>query len=270
MKKPNLKNILKRFTIIDVLIIVVVIGTIVFALMYAGGDKEKSGSVSFDSSTMNKLAEKYLSFYQEGKIVKTHLGGYNPIDGKYQELYGTIIWVDDNKGSDVQVLIDVDEESNNKPILARLYKDGKNADLYVEHITLETDGKKYENLTEITINPQNITTLNELNDILGDNVKYTISTKISIDEKDSKVYQQLSNELFLNGRKTSIKPINENTYDQITLIMANNSEITIASEILRNINGETGLIAIRIYNSNPEAIKTIENSFDISNVRKIT
>ncbi|RBQ23359.1 hypothetical protein ALNOE001_09220 [Candidatus Methanobinarius endosymbioticus] len=270
MKKPNLKNILKRFTIIDVLIVIVIIGTIVFALMYTGGDEEKSESVSFDSSTMNKLAEKYLSFYQEGKIVKTHVGGYNSSDRKYQELYGTIIWVDDNKGSDVQVLIDIDGDSKSQSILARLYKDNKNADLYIEHITLETDGKKYENLTEIQINPKNIGSLDEITNNIGNNTNYTISGKISTNEKDSETYQQLSNELFLNGRKQSTKPINENTYDQIQLIMANKTEINIASEILGNIDGQTGILTIRIYNSNPEDIQQIENSFDVFNIRKIT
>lgn len=270
MKKPNLKNVLKRFTIIDVLIIIVIIGTILFAIMYTGSDEEKSESVSFDSSTLNKLAEKYLSFYQDGKIVKTHFGGYNSTNGKYQELYGTIIWVDDNKGSNVEVLIDIDGDSDDKPILARLYKDGKDADLYIKHITLETDDNKYENLTEIKINPQNISTLDKLTNNIEDNINHTISGKISINIKDSKIYQQLTNELSLNGRKESIKPINENTYDQIVLIMANKSEMSIASEILGTINGETGIITIRIYNSNSENIQTIENSFDVINIRKVT
>lgn len=270
MKKPNLKKILKRFTLIDILIIIIIIGTVLFALMYTGGDENKSESVSFDSSTLNKLAEKYLSFYQEGKIVKTNVRGYNSTNGEYQELYGTVIWIDDNKGSDMEVLIDIDGDSDAKPILARLYKDGKDADLYIKHITLETDGSKYENVTEIKINPQNISNLDELTNNIEDNVNYTISSEISIDEKDSKLFQQLANELFLNGRKKSMKPINDNTYDQIVLNMANKSEINTTSEILGNINGKSGIITIRIYNSTSEDIQTIENLFDVINIQKIS
>jgi len=270
MKKPNFKSILKRFTIIDILIILCIIGAVVFAFIHTGGDEEKSESMSFDSSTLNKFAEKYLSFYREGKIVKTHIGGYNASNGKYQELSGTIIWVDDKKGYDVKVLIDTDGDSFNTPILATLYKDISKADIYIEHITLETSGEKYRNVTEIEIKPQNITTLNELTTKIGNNTNYTVTTTIAIDEKDSKTFQELSSTLFLNGRKESVRLLSENIYNQITLIMAGKNELSIASEILGTMNGKTDLITIRIYNSSPEEIKSIEEAFDVVNVRKIS
>lgn len=270
MKKPNFKSILKRFTIIDILIILCIIGALVFAFIHTGGNEEKSESVSFDSSTLNKFAEKYLSFYQEGKVVKTHVGGYNASSGEYQELSGTVLWVDDKKGYDVKVLIDVDGDSSNKPILATLYKDITDADIYIEHITLETSGEKYKNVTEIEINPQNISTLNELATKMGNNTNYTISTTIAIDEKDSKTFQELSNELFLNGKKQSIRPVSESIYNQIALVMAGKNELSIASEILGTINGKTDMITIRLYNSSPEEIKSIEKAFDVVNVKKIS
>lgn len=270
MKKPNFKSILKQLTIIDILIILFIIGAVVFAFMQTGEDEDKSESISFDSSTLNKFAEKYLSFYQEGKIVKTHLGGYNASSGKYQEISGTVIWVDDNKGNNVKVVIDVDGDSDSKPILATLYKDIQDADIYIEHITLETSGEKYKNVSEIEINPQNISTLDELSNKIGNNTNYTISTKIAIDEKNSKIFQELSNELFLNTRKASIRPVSDNIYDQISLIMAGKREIDIASEILGTINGQTNTITIRIYNSTDEEIKAIEESFDVINVKRIS
>lgn len=270
MKKPNFKNILKRFTIIDILIILVIIGAVVFAFMQTGEDEDKSESVSFDSSTLNKFAEKYLSFHQEGKVVKTQLGGFNASSGKYQELTGTVIWVDDNKGSNARVLIDIDGDSNSTPILATLYKDIQESDFYIEHITLETSGEKYKNVTEIEISPQNITTLSELTNNLGNNSNYTISTIIAIDAKDSKIFQQLSNELFLNTRKESVQPVSDNIYDQISLVMAGKKELDIASEILGTINGQTNSITIRISNSSSEEIKAIEESFDVVNVKKIS
>lgn len=138
---------------------------------------------------MNKFAEKYLSFYQDGKIVKTHIGGYNATSGEYQELYGTVVWVDDDYGANVQILIDVDGDQSGKPILARLYKDEKPADIYTEHITLETSGAKYKNVTEIEVAPKNISTLSELASEIGNETNYTVTTKIATDEKDSKIYK---------------------------------------------------------------------------------
>ncbi|BBL61831.1 hypothetical protein MARBORIA2_00330 [Methanobrevibacter arboriphilus] len=270
MKKPNFKSILKKITIIDALIIICIIGAVVFAFMYTGGNEDKTESISFDSSSMNKFAEKYLSFYQDGQIVKTHIGGYNATSGEYQELYGTVVWVDDDYGANVQILIDVDGDQSGKPILARLYKDEKPADIYTEHITLETSGAKYKNVTEIEVAPKNISTLSELAREIGNETNYTVTTKIATDEKDSKTYQDLYNKMFLNGRKESVTSVSENIYDQIKIIMASPNEINMASNIFGTINGETGLITIRIYNSTPEDIKTIENNFNVLNIRKVT
>ena len=270
MKKPNFKDILKKFTIIDILIILAIVGAIAFAFIHTGNDDQQSESVSFDSTTLNKFAEKYLSFYKEGKIVKTHVSGYNSTTGESQDLSGTVLWVDDYKGSAVKVLIAVDGDSNNEPILAGLYKDVRNADIYIEHITLETSGEKYKNLTEIRVNPKNITTLDDLVKPIQDGTNYTISTTIAIDEKDSGTFQELSNVLFLNGRKESIRPLSESINNQISLITAGKNEIELATEILGTINGKTNLITIRIYDSTPEKIKAIEDAFDVINLRKIS
>lgn len=270
MKKLNLKNILKRFTVIDLIIIICVVVGIIFAFIHIGADDNSSESVSFDSSTLNKLNEKYLSFYQEGKIVKTQVGGYNASSGEYVEITGRVLWVDDYKGSNVKVLIDVDDDSSSEPIVASLYKDVKNADIYIEHITLETTGEKYENVTEIKINPQNINTLDEIANQIDNNTNYTISTKIAIDEKTSSDFMELSNTLFLNGRKESIKSVEDSIYNQIELVMAGKEELAIASNILGNINGKTSLITIRVYNSNPREIENITQTFNVISSKKIS
>jgi len=246
-----------------------IIVAVAFAFIHTGGDEGGGAqSVSFDSSTLNKFAENYLNFYQEGKIVKTHVEGYNATTGKHQTLSGTVIWVDDEKGSNVKVLIDVDGDSS--PVLATLYKDIRDSDFYIESITLETSGEKYKNVTEIEVSPQNISTLNELTSKIGNNINYTISTTIAIDGKDSKTFQDVSNELFLNGRKQSIKPVSDSVYDQIALIMAGKNELSIASNIFGTINGKTDVITIRLYNSSPEEIKSIEKEFHVINVKKIS
>ncbi|MCL2116683.1 MAG: adhesin [Methanobrevibacter sp.] len=266
MKKPNLKKILKRFTWVDVIIIVCVVGAVVFAFTQIGGNEERTQSFSFDSSTMNKLAEKYLSFYREGKVIKTHFGGYNSSTGEYQEFYGTVQWVDDYKGANVKVLVDVDGQL----ILAGLYKDVKNADIYIEYITLETDGEKYNNVTEIQVKPENIRNLNDIVKNIPNETNYTIYTTVAIDLKDSLIQQNLTNALQLNGKRESIRPLSDSVQDQLIIIMAQNKELDLASEILGTFNGQTDIITIRIYNSTEKDIQAIENSYDVINIRKVS
>ncbi|MCL2156480.1 MAG: adhesin [Methanobrevibacter sp.] len=266
MKKIKLKEILKRFTWVDVIIILCVVGAVVFAFSQIGGNEEKTQSISFDSSTMNKFYEKYLSFYREGKVVKTHIGGYNSSSGEYQELYGTVLWVDDYKGTNVKVVIDVD----GKLVLAGLLKDVKNADIYIEHITLETNGEKYNNVTEIQIKPKNITNLNDILTNIPNETNYTISTTIAITLKDSQTLQNLANALEINGKRESIRPPSESISDQLMIIMAQKNELNLASDILGTIDGQTGVITIRIYNTTDKDIQVFKNSFDVINIRKVT
>ena len=266
MKQIKLKEVFKRFNWVDMIILLCVVGGIVFAFMQIGGNEEKTQSISFDSSTMNKFFEKYLTFYREGKIVKTHIGGYNSSSGEYQELHGTILWVDDYKGSNVKVLIDIEGQI----ILAGLYKDVKNADIYIEHITLETDGEKYNNVTEIQIKPETILNLDELTKNIPNKTNYTIHTTIAIDIKDSQILQNLANTLLFNGKRESIKPTGDSMQDQILISGAQKNELIIASEILGTINGQTGFITIRIYNTTDNDIQAIKNSFDVINIRKVS
>ena len=266
MKKIKLKEILKRFTWVDVIIILCVVGAIVFAFTQIGGNEEKTQAISFDSSTMNKFSEKYLSFYREGKLVKSHVGGYNSSSGEYQELYGRIVWVDDLKGSNVKVLIDVDGQL----VLAGLYKDVENADIYIEYITLETDGEKYNNVVEIQIKPENITNLNDITKNIPKETNYTIYTTIATDIKNSQILQNLANVLQLNGNRESIKPVSGSIPDQITINWAQKKELDLASEVLGTINGQTGIITIRIYDTVESDIQAIKNSYDVINIRQVT
>lgn len=266
MKKPNLKGILKRFTWVDVIIILLVVGAVVFAFTQIGGNEEKTQSVSFDSSTMNKLAEKYLSFYREGKIIKTHLGGYNSSSGEYQELYGTVQWVDDYKGANVKVLVDVDGQL----VLAGLYKDVKNVDIYIEHITLETDGEKYNNVTEIQVKPENITNLEDIAENIPNETNYTIYTTVATDSIDSQILQNLANVLQFDGKRESIRSLSDSIQNQLLIFMAQKKELSVASEILGTLNGQTSTITIRIYNTTENDIQSIKNSYDVINIRKVS
>ena len=109
------KGILKKLTIVDYIIIIAVICAVVFAFIHiTTDDSNDTKTSSYDSSTMNKIVENYLKLYLEGNVVETTVSGYNASTGKAVELHGNISWIDDDKGSNVKVLIN----SNGKEYLA--------------------------------------------------------------------------------------------------------------------------------------------------------
>ena len=72
----------KRFTLVDYAIIILVICAIVFAFIHVtSNDDTVNEKTSYDSSTLNKIAEKYLTYYRQGYIVNTTVHGYNSTDG---------------------------------------------------------------------------------------------------------------------------------------------------------------------------------------------
>ena len=122
------KGILNKLTIVDYIIIIAVICAVVFAFIHiTTDDSNDTKTSSYDSSTMNKIVENYLKLYLEGNVVETTVSGYNASTGKAVELHGNISWIDDDKGSNVKVLIN----SNGNEYLAGLYKDIPNADIYI-------------------------------------------------------------------------------------------------------------------------------------------
>ncbi|MDL2246878.1 adhesin [Methanobrevibacter sp. OttesenSCG-928-K11] len=261
MKKP-------KFTIVDYLIIICVVCAIAFAFIHISSDNDDSSqSISYDSSTLNKIVEKYLSFYREGNIIKTTASGYNASTGEKQEISGTIEWMDDDKGSNVKILIN----SNRNYILAGLYKDVPQADFYIEQISLETNGEKYENLTEITLSPKNITQLNDLiSNLNNSDTKYEVSTVVTLNDPDNLEYQSVFNKLYENGERISIKSTLTGFQSQITITQATAKEINIANDILGNTDGTTDKIIIRIYNYNEKDIESLEKISTIDNIRKIS
>ena len=109
------KGILNKLTIVDYIIIIAVICAVVFAFIHiTTDDSNDTKTSSYDSSTMNKIVENYLKLYLEGNVVETTVSGYNASTGKAVELHGNISWIDDDKGSNVKVLIN----SNGKEYLA--------------------------------------------------------------------------------------------------------------------------------------------------------
>jgi len=260
MKKSN---ILDKITIIDVLIIIAVILAMGFAIYHITSEDTGVKSTSFDSSTASKILEKYLSYYQEGNIIKSKVVGINASSKEKVEVNGTVIWADDDNGGNVKVLLD----SNGEKLLVGLYKDIPNADIYFDKISLETTGEKYNNTKEVKISPMNIKSFKDLIKGIDNNTEYEISTEISVNEKDYKLYQNLSNTLKEN-KKQSIKwgSVNENF---IEITRANSSEITMADNIFQDIDGETSQITIRIYNCSDKDLKTMQNNYNVTNIANI-
>ncbi|WP_409199880.1 adhesin [Methanobrevibacter sp. DSM 116169] len=253
MKKP-------KFTIVDYLIIIAVIAAVVFAFIHISTDNPNE-STSFDASTMNKIGEKYLSHYREGKIVEATIVGYNATNGEKQEIHGEVIWLDETP-SNTKILVNV----NGTNVLAAFYSDVPQASFYIETISLESSDKKHQNLTEITVEPKNITTLNDLTENLN-NTDYEITTFVSINDLDNMKIQEVINSLYKNNLRISIKSEREGAQNQIEIQRATSDEISIANDILGESSGLTDKITIRLYNASESDIDSIPNKI---NVRKIS
>ena len=246
------KGILNKLTIVDYIIIIAVICAVVFAFIHiTTDDSNDTKTSSYDSSTMNKIVENYLKLYLEGNVVETTVSGYNASTGRAVELHGNISWIN----------------SNGKEYLAGLYKDIPNADIYIDSISLETNGKKFNNLTEVTVKPENITSLNELISGIGNTTNYEITTAIAVDELTTINYQDLTNSLYSHDKRISIKGSNAGIYNQLIITRATGDEINLADGILGKFNGATSPITIRIYDCSEQDLKTIENNYNVTNIK---
>ena len=254
-------NMKIKFTLIDYIIIILVICAVAFAFIHITSDDSSSiQKTAFDSTTINKLPETYLNYYKDGKIVKATVKGSNSTNGEKVTLNGTVKWVDE--GSAVKVLI----ESNNETYLAGLYKNVKNADIYIDTISIETDGSTYDNLKEFIVKPFNITTLADLNKNLT-GCDYEISTSISVDSVDSLKMQELENKIDSESKRFAIKTTNAEFIRQITVSKANDQCLKDGSSILGNINGLTDDITIRVYNCSDSDMNKIKNNYEVTNIR---
>ena len=254
----------KRLTLVDYAIIILVICAVIFAFVHiTSDDKSTSESTSYDSSTFNKIVEKYLTYYRQGYVVNTTVQGYNATTGEPVTIHGTIIWMDDDKGSNVKAVVN----SNGTNYIVGLYNHVPNADIYVDSMTLEINGEKYTNMTEIKINPQNISSINDLISGIPNGTDYEISTIISVDSVDSVKLQEINNILFGNHGRISIKGSNALT-DQIIIVRATSDELNQADNIFGSFNGVTNEIVIRIYNYNDNDIDIIKNNYDVKSIQK--
>lgn len=250
-----------KFTLVDYIIIILVICAIIFAFIHITTDDSSNiQKTAFDASTMNKLPETYLNYYKDGRIVKATVEGFNATNGNKTTLNGTVKWVDE--GSTVRILI----ESDNNTYLAGLYKNVPNADVYVDKISIESDGSVYDNLTEFDIQPENITSLNELRkNITNDN--YDISTTIATNSIDGGKMQELENSINMHSKRLAIRASTTEFENQLIIFKADKQTLDDANKVLGNINGLTDEITIRIYNCSDADIENIKNNYNVTNIR---
>ena len=252
-----------KFTLIDYILIILVICAIAFAFIHITTDDSSDlQKTSFDESTVNKMPDTYLKYYKDGYIIKSTVEGFNSTNGEEVTLTGNVIWMDNNGGSDVGLLI----ESNNETYLTSLYRYNPNADIYIDHITLESNGEKYPNLVEITVKPKEISTLNDMISGIDNDTDFEITTKLSVDEISPNQLQEITNALMSHGKRLSIKTEN-NIEGQLMIVKATKQNINDASSVLGNVNGITDKITIRIYDSTDSQIKAIQDNYDVINIR---
>ena len=254
---------MKKFTIIDYLIIILVICAVIFAFIHITTDDSSDlQKTAFDESTVNKIPDTYLKYYKEGYIVNATVEGLNATNNESVTLSGTVIWEDDNGGGDVLLLI----ESEGKTYTAGLYRYNPNADIYIDNIILESNGEKYKNLTEIKVKPEEINSLNDLISGISNDTDYEISTKVAVDSISPTQIQKMTNKLSEDGRM-SIKSDNGKMDSRIIITRATKENINDVNSILGNINGISDEITIRIYDGTDDQINAIKDKYDVINIR---
>ena len=240
MKKPNFLN---KLTIIDFLIIICIIGAAGFAIYHmADDDSSTASATSFDYSTNPKILETYLDYYKNGNVVTSTIVGTDASTGEKLELSGNVLWLGESENEKVNVLID----NTGKEMLAGFYKDVPNADIFIDSISLESNGDTYANITDFTVAPKEINNLNDLISEIPNGTQYEISTNIAIDNLDSIKYQKLLNAL--NKNKKPCIVLKDDGTNTLMINRANKTDLEIANNVLGDFNGQTSQIQIRTYN----------------------
>lgn len=239
MKKAGFLN---KVTIIDILIIICVIGAIGFALYHmADDDSSNAQATSFDYSTNAKILESYLNLYKNGNKVTATVVGTEPDTNEKVKIDGDVLWLGESEKDKINVLID----SGGEKTLAGFYKEVPNADIFIDQISLETKGDRY-NFTDSIIAPKEIKSLNELTSEIPDGAEYEISTTLAIDNLDSVKYQELANALYKNKKPCIV--LKDGQSNVLEINRASEEDIELASDVLGKLNGETSQIHIRTYN----------------------
>ena len=126
-----------KFTLIDYIIIILIIIAVVFAFIHiTSDDSSDMQKTAFDESTTNKIPDTYLKYYKDGFIVNATVEGFNSTNGERVTINGNVVWLNYDNGADTRLLIQTDSGE----YLTGLYRYNPNADIYIDHISLESNG----------------------------------------------------------------------------------------------------------------------------------
>lgn len=254
-----------KFTLIDYIIILLVICAIAFAFIHITTDDSSDlQKTAFDESTISKIPDTYSKYYKDGYIVKTTINGFNSTNGEETTLEGDVIWEDENSGNAIKLLV----ESDNQTYLVGQYKNLPTADIYIDQITLESNGEKYDNLCEIQAKPMEITSIKDITDKIPENTDYELTTILSLDSLDSIDAQKILNKISSHDKRSSIKTENSMEDNQLIIKRATDENLNDVDSILGSFTGITDEITIRIYDCTDSQIDEISKNFDIINIRK--
>lgn len=260
MKKPDFLN---KITWIDIIIIIVIILVACVAVLHISPGTNQEDSSSFDSSTLDKVYQKYIDFYNEGEIVSTDIQGTNASTGENVSISGNVLWCYDDNTKNLLVLVN---DSGNT-LLAGTYKDNPNAEIYIDQMTLKVDGQKYGNITELTIDPIEINSFSSLYKGLEKYNNYEVSTIISLNSLDGISLENINNDLFKITKRPSIK-MDGNKF-QIKVSRSKYEDLKIANQDYKSFSGKTEPIKIRIYNCTDDELNIIKNNYNVTNIKHI-
>lgn len=261
MKKPKFLN---KLTIIDILIIIFIIGAVGFAIYHMADDNSSNASaISYDISTENKIIEGYTTYYQKGNKITANLVGTKSNTGEKVKLSGPVLWAGEIEKESPNILM----ENDGKRILAGFYKDSPNVDVYIDQLSLETNGDKHCNITDFSASPKKIKRFNDLVSKIPNGTEYEISTSLAIDNLDSIKYQQLINALNKNKKPCMVL---EGKNNAIKINRANKEDLEIADNVIEEFDGQTSEIQIRIYNCSNDDSIDIQSAYNVLSIGKTT
>ena len=254
MKKP-------KFNIIDYLIIILVIVAIIFAFIHITTDDNNDvQSSTYDYSSISKILNKYLDYYLKGENVNTKIVGIDSTTGEKVELSGTLVWAgEDSNNHFVGKVV----TKNGSQYLVGIYSDIPYADIYINQMTLETNGTHY-NATDITVKAKEINSLSDL--ALDTNSTYEITATVTPDSIDAVTYQKAFNAL-LDNKVLPIKRLSGSS--QFGFNRISGADLLTASDIFGSFTGETSEIKYRVYNCTNDDLELIKSNFEVKNIRTL-
>jgi len=260
-----MKKILEKFTLVDYVVVILVISVLIFGVMHEMTfNPSNIQETVFDKHTFDEISDIYFPYYEEGYIVNVGVTGINASNGDEVNIDGTLVWMEDNGGTNVKLLV----ESGGQRYLMGLYKNVPKADVYINTISLEVAGT-YDNLVEFTLKPENISSMDDLVSKIPKSTNYEISTDVmSSNMLHPNKIQNLTYLLeHADDKRPSIKISYPGGNYKLQLLKSTPENINDANSILGQFTGYTDTIVLRVYNCTDYQFDAIKNNYNVENIR---